>query len=148
MSFRPLIPLPKPDVQKQQEVKSLQQLALLAVNNPGEAARENLPPCHSVRIQLEAREFEEARHESKKEHEKKFPISFRLPLSTNQKAARTMVTQVPPNAAQESRRFFAGVTCHGCSQLSIIKATRSPKRSIARGRPPYEKEGNALRLAM
>ena len=28
-----------------------------------------------------------------------FPISFRLPLSTNQKAARTMVTQVPPNAA-------------------------------------------------
>ena len=72
MSFRPLIPLPKPDVQKQQEVKSLQQLALLAVNNPGEAARENLPPCHSVRIQLEAREFEEAKHESKKEHEKKF----------------------------------------------------------------------------
>ena len=28
-----------------------------------------------------------------------FPISFRLSLSTNQKAARTMVTQVPPNAA-------------------------------------------------
>ena len=28
-----------------------------------------------------------------------FPISFRLPLSTNQKAARTMVTQVPPNNA-------------------------------------------------
>ena len=25
-----------------------------------------------------------------------FPISFRLPLSTNQKDARTMVTQVPP----------------------------------------------------
>ena len=44
MSFRPLIPLPKPDVQKQQQVKSLQQLALLAVNNPVEAARENLPP--------------------------------------------------------------------------------------------------------
>ena len=28
-----------------------------------------------------------------------FPIFFRLPLSTNQKAARTMVTQVAPNAA-------------------------------------------------
>ena len=28
-----------------------------------------------------------------------FRISFQLPLSTNQKAARTMVTQVPPNAA-------------------------------------------------
>ena len=28
-----------------------------------------------------------------------FRISFRLPLSTNQKAAITMVTQVPPNAA-------------------------------------------------
>ena len=32
----------------------------------------NLPPCHSVRIKLEARQFEEARHESKKEYEKKF----------------------------------------------------------------------------
>ena len=72
MSFRPLIPLPKPEVQKQQQIKSLQQLALLAVNNPGAATRENLPPCHSVRIQLETREYEEARHESKKEHEKKF----------------------------------------------------------------------------
>ena len=44
------------------------------VPNPGEAARENLPPCHSVRIKLEAREFEEARHESKKEYEKKFRL--------------------------------------------------------------------------
>ena len=44
----------------------------MAVPNPGEAARENLPPCHSVRIKLEAREFEEARDESKKEYEKKF----------------------------------------------------------------------------
>ena len=50
----------------------LEALGLLAVPNPGEAARENLPPCHSVRIKLEAREFEEARHESKKEYEKKF----------------------------------------------------------------------------
>ena len=50
----------------------LEALALLAVPNPGEAARENLPPCHSVRIKLKAREFEEARHASKKEYEKKF----------------------------------------------------------------------------
>ena len=34
-----------------------------------------------------------------------FPISFRLPLSTNQKAARTMVTQVPPNAATVPQVF-------------------------------------------
>ena len=44
----------------------------MTVPNPGEAARENLQPCHSVRIKLEAREFEEARNESKKEYEKKF----------------------------------------------------------------------------
>ena len=74
MAFSPLRPLP-PLHREPRESRSpdtLEALALLAVPNPGEAARENLPPSHSVRIKLEAREFEEARHESKKEHEKKF----------------------------------------------------------------------------
>lgn len=71
MSFRPLIPLPKPDVKKQQ-VKSSQQLALLAVNNPGEQAREFLPPCHSVRIALEEREFNEMRDMFRQEHKRRF----------------------------------------------------------------------------
>ena len=74
MAFSPLRPLP-PLHREPKESRSpdtLKALALLAVPNPGEAARENLPPCHSVRIKLEACEFEEARHESKKEHEKKF----------------------------------------------------------------------------
>ena len=44
----------------------------MAIPYPGEATQENLPPCHSVQIKLEACEFEEARHESKKEHKKKF----------------------------------------------------------------------------
>ena len=74
MTFSPLRPLP-PLHREPRESRSpdkLEALALLTVPNPGEAARENLPPCHSVRIKLEAREFEEARNESKKEYEKKF----------------------------------------------------------------------------
>ena len=74
MTFSPLRPLP-PLHREPRESRSpdkLEALALLAVPNPGEAARENLLPCHSVRIKLEAREFEEARHASKKEYEKKF----------------------------------------------------------------------------
>ena len=56
----------------------------MAIPYPGEATQDNLPPCHSVQIKLEACEFEEARHESKKEHKKKFEkkeswISFVFP---------------------------------------------------------------------
>ena len=64
MAFSPLRPLP-PLYREPRESRSpdtLEALALLQVPNP----------CHSVQIKLEAREFEEARHESKKEHEKKF----------------------------------------------------------------------------
>ena len=71
MTFSPLRPLPTLHREPRSPDK-LEALGLLDVPNPGEAARENLPPCHSVRIKLEAREFEEARHESKKEYEKKF----------------------------------------------------------------------------
>ncbi|CAH3173097.1 unnamed protein product, partial [Porites lobata] len=66
MTFSPLRPLP-PLHREPRESRSpdkLEALALLAVPNTGEAARENLLPCHSVRIKLEAREFEEARHVS------------------------------------------------------------------------------------
>ena len=63
MAFSPLRPLP-PLHREPRTPDKLEALALLAVPNPGEATRENLPPCHSVRIKLEAREFEEARHES------------------------------------------------------------------------------------
>ena len=68
MVFPPLLPLHR----QPRDPTRLDQLALLAVPNPGETARVFLPPWHSVRINLEAREFEEARHKSKKEHEKKF----------------------------------------------------------------------------
>ena len=73
MAFSPLRPLPPlhREPRRSRSPETLEALALLAVPNLGEATRENLPPCHSVQIKLEAREFEEARHESKKEHEKK-----------------------------------------------------------------------------
>ena len=74
MAFSPLRPLP-PLHRAPRESRSpdtLEALALLAVPNPDEATQENLPPCHSVQIKLEACEFEEARHESKREHKKKF----------------------------------------------------------------------------
>ena len=74
MAFSPLRPLPPlhREPRRSRSPETLEALALLAVPNLGEATRENLPPCHSVQIKLEAREFAEARHESKKEHEKKF----------------------------------------------------------------------------
>ena len=51
---------------------TLIKLALYAVPNPGEAAREYLPPWHAVRIDLEEREFEEDRKKWQKEHARKF----------------------------------------------------------------------------
>ena len=47
-------------------------LALYAVPNLGEAAREHLFPWHAVHIDLEEREFEENRKKWQKEHAKKF----------------------------------------------------------------------------
>ena len=47
-------------------------LALKAVPNPGEMARECLPPWHRVRKELEEREFSENRKKCKVEHVKKF----------------------------------------------------------------------------
>ena len=37
---------------------SLQELAAMAVPNPGETARTFLPPCHTVRKQLEEQEYQ------------------------------------------------------------------------------------------
>lgn len=71
MAFSPVRPLP-PLHREPRSQDTLEALALLAIPNPGEATLENLPPYHSVRIKLEAHEFEEARHESKKEQKKKF----------------------------------------------------------------------------
>ena len=51
---------------------SLMKLALKAVPNPGEMAREFLPPWHRVRKELEEREFSENRKKWKVEHVKKF----------------------------------------------------------------------------
>ena len=70
MAFSPLRPLPPlhREPRKSRPPDKLEALAMLAIPYPGEGARENLPTCHSVRIKLEAREFEEAKHESKKEH--------------------------------------------------------------------------------
>ena len=74
IEFSPMKPLPPlhREPREQRSPATLEALAPLDVPNPGEAARENLPPCHSVKIKLEAHEFEESRHESKQEHQKKF----------------------------------------------------------------------------
>lgn len=69
--LKPLLPLHR-EPREPRSPATLEALALLAMPNPGEAAQENLLPCHSVRIKLEAREFEESRQESKQEHQKKF----------------------------------------------------------------------------
>ena len=76
MAFSPLRPLP-PLHREPRESRSpdtLEALALLAVPYPGEATQENLSPCHSVQIKLEACEFEEARHESKKRTQKEISV--------------------------------------------------------------------------
>ena len=55
-SFSPLKPLPQLSFREPREPSSpgtLQQLALNAVQNPGETARQFLPPWHSVRRELE-----------------------------------------------------------------------------------------------
>ncbi|CAH3192997.1 unnamed protein product, partial [Porites evermanni] len=69
--MKPLPPLHR-EPREQRSPATLEALVLLDVPNPGEATQENLPPCHSVRIKLEAHEFEESRQESKQEHQKKF----------------------------------------------------------------------------
>lgn len=46
-------------------------MALYAVPNPGEVAREYLPPGHTVRMELEERKFEENRKKRQKEYAKK-----------------------------------------------------------------------------
>jgi len=52
--------------------ESLMKLALKAVPQPGETARAFLPPWHSVRMELEEREFQENRKKWQLEHVKKF----------------------------------------------------------------------------
>ena len=51
---------------------SLEQLALNAVQNPGETARQFLPPWHSVRKEKGENEFTDNRQKWQKEHAKKF----------------------------------------------------------------------------
>ena len=64
--------LEEEDTPRIRNPSTLIKLALYAVPNPGEAAREYLPPWHAVRIDLEEREFEEDRKKWQKEHAKKF----------------------------------------------------------------------------
>ena len=74
-SFSPLKPLPQLSFREPREPSSpgtLQQLALNAVQNPGETARQFLPPWHSVRKELEGKEFTDNRKKWQKEHAKKF----------------------------------------------------------------------------
>ena len=71
MAFSPLRSLP-PLHRELRNPPTLQQAALLVVQNPGETARKVLPPWHTVRIALEKREFEKMRETYRKEHAKKF----------------------------------------------------------------------------
>ena len=73
-SLSPLRPLPQLHREPCEPTSplSLQQLALMAIPNPGEAARHFLPPWHILRQELEKREYEEMRENFRKEHAKKF----------------------------------------------------------------------------
>ena len=71
MAFTPLKPLRKPE-KEPKPLQSLEELALLAVVNPGEIARHVFPTWHAVRMALEQREFSEMRERYRKEHAKKF----------------------------------------------------------------------------
>ena len=53
-------------------MQSLEELAVLAVPNPGEIARQFFSPWQTVRMALEEREYSEMREEYRKEHAKKF----------------------------------------------------------------------------
>ena len=53
-------------------MQSLEELAMLAVPNPGEIARQFFSPWQTVRMALEEREYSEMREEYRKEHAKKF----------------------------------------------------------------------------
>ena len=71
---RPLIPLPqrhKEEDDTPRNPDALMKMALYAVPNPGEVAREYLPPGHTVRMELEERNFEENRKKRQKECAKK-----------------------------------------------------------------------------
>ena len=57
MAFSPLLPLHR----QSRDPTTLEKLALAAVPNPGQTARKMLPPWHSVRIDLEKREYPEMR---------------------------------------------------------------------------------------
>ena len=73
-SFSPLRPLPQlhREPREPSSPLSLQQLALMAVPNPEEAARHFLKPWHILRQKLENREYEEMREKFRKELAKKF----------------------------------------------------------------------------
>lgn len=72
---RPLIPLPqrhKEEDDTPRNPDALMKMGLYAVPNPGEVACEYLPPGHTVRRELEEREFRENRKKRQKEYAKKF----------------------------------------------------------------------------
>ena len=72
---RPLIPLPqrhKEEDDTPRNPDALMKMGLCAVPNPGEVACEYLPPGHTVRRELEEREFKENRKKRQKEYAKKF----------------------------------------------------------------------------
>ena len=57
-------------------MKTLQELALNVVPNPGLMARTYLVPHHPLAIQLEAKEFEQQRNTFRKEHKVLFRYVF------------------------------------------------------------------------
>ena len=76
-SFSPLKPLPQLNFREPREPSSpgtLQQLALNAVQNPGETARQFLPPWHSVRRELEEKEFTDNRKKMAKRTRQKIQV--------------------------------------------------------------------------
>ena len=75
-SLSPLRPLPQlhREPREPSSPLSLQQLALMAVPNPEEAARHFLKPWHILRQKLENREYEEMREKFSKKHAKKIQV--------------------------------------------------------------------------
>ena len=66
MAFSPFKPFP-PLHRESRSRATLEELALIAVPNPGETARHFLPPWRNVRIDLEKREYAEMKEKYRKQ---------------------------------------------------------------------------------
>lgn len=103
MARSPLKPLP-PLHREPRSPATLEQLALAAVPNPGETARQFLPPWHSVRRELEKQEYYAMREEFRKEHAKKFRCHARIKVCQQFELDMEFVSQ-PHGDAVTTERF-------------------------------------------